>query len=340
MSTKTSIKRIALVAVSALGFGLLSVVPSQAVSGTATATVDPVRVSFTDGTRDTVSAASFSFTNIAAEIADGAGTTLTMQVTQAPTSGATVEINLGGSEVTSDSLGAAATPATTGSDVLAAAIAADASATGTIAVTTSPVAGTYKGTFTLGDAADSIVVSWSFTTTGKVASISSSVTSVSLPAIAQSGGAFVTSKSVILTLKDSAGNITQAATGDSLDSSVSGSGTNVAITAGTWTGETSTATELNDGTDTIVVGSRTGTASGAQTVTVTPAGIMPAQGVAAITFSAQTLAIGDTTNADSSMTTPSIGSVAVAVAVTTLEVVPASTEASVSVLTLPAVPCT
>ena len=31
MSTKTTIKRIALVAVSALGFGMLSVVPSQAV---------------------------------------------------------------------------------------------------------------------------------------------------------------------------------------------------------------------------------------------------------------------------------------------------------------------
>jgi len=37
MSTKTSIKRIALVAVSALGFGLLSVAPSQADPGTATA---------------------------------------------------------------------------------------------------------------------------------------------------------------------------------------------------------------------------------------------------------------------------------------------------------------
>ena len=48
MSTKTSIKRIALVAVSALGFGLLSVIPASAASRDASSissvTVAPVRV--------------------------------------------------------------------------------------------------------------------------------------------------------------------------------------------------------------------------------------------------------------------------------------------------------
>ena len=50
MSTKTLRKRIALVAVSALGFGLLSAAPSSAVAGVSqAATVGVVRVSFTDG---------------------------------------------------------------------------------------------------------------------------------------------------------------------------------------------------------------------------------------------------------------------------------------------------
>ena len=65
MSTKTSIKRIALVAVSALGFGLLSLVPASGATGASqAATLTPVRVSFTDGVRDAVPSATFSLKTI------------------------------------------------------------------------------------------------------------------------------------------------------------------------------------------------------------------------------------------------------------------------------------
>jgi len=49
MSTKTTIKRVALVAVAALGFGMLSTVPSQAVAGTATLTTTTGSASVTSG---------------------------------------------------------------------------------------------------------------------------------------------------------------------------------------------------------------------------------------------------------------------------------------------------
>ena len=83
MSTKTLRKRIALVAVSAMGFGLLSVVPSQAAEITATiaATNTAVRVSSTDGVQDAVPASTFSIALPAAlngdELADA--TTLLLE---------------------------------------------------------------------------------------------------------------------------------------------------------------------------------------------------------------------------------------------------------------------
>jgi len=65
MSTKTSIKRIALVAVSALGFGLLSAVPSNAVvSGALTITTANGSGSVTAGTIDTATAPTVSVSGL------------------------------------------------------------------------------------------------------------------------------------------------------------------------------------------------------------------------------------------------------------------------------------
>jgi len=64
MSTKTSIKRIALVAVSALGFGLLSVMPANAnTTLTGAVSVGPVRVTFTGAAQDDVSASAVTWTS-------------------------------------------------------------------------------------------------------------------------------------------------------------------------------------------------------------------------------------------------------------------------------------
>jgi hypothetical protein len=71
MSTKTSIKRIALVAVSALGFGLLSVVPSSAANGLGAVTFTAASTSLNGAVGTAVSTEiSFSTTNAAAASAD------------------------------------------------------------------------------------------------------------------------------------------------------------------------------------------------------------------------------------------------------------------------------
>jgi len=62
MSTKTLRKRIALVAVSALGFGLLSTVPAVAADSAGTASIGPVRVSMTGASQDSVAAAAVAIT--------------------------------------------------------------------------------------------------------------------------------------------------------------------------------------------------------------------------------------------------------------------------------------
>ncbi|MEY3509041.1 MAG: hypothetical protein RLZ21_798, partial [Pseudomonadota bacterium] len=63
MSTKTIYKRIALVAVASLGAGLLSVAPANAADGVVTATVGPIRVTFTGANRDAVVSAGAVYSN-------------------------------------------------------------------------------------------------------------------------------------------------------------------------------------------------------------------------------------------------------------------------------------
>jgi hypothetical protein len=314
MSTKTSIKRIALVAVSALGFGLLSVAPSSGLTGASqAATVGPVRVSFTDGTRDAVSAAAFSFTNNSGATLAAAGLgDMTLTVTQAPTTSAEVTVTITGGGTAVDTLGGNGTQISNSATVLGADVANGATIPATIAVTAAAVSGTYKGTLTLNDAVDDLTITWSFTTTGKVATLSPSATEVSMPAINDAAGSFVISKSLTLTLKDASGATTQAATGDTVSYAITGSGTNISFAVGGTASGTLSNANLVDGSEAITVGSDSATAD-SETITFTPNGVMPAQGVVAATVTATTLAIGSTTAADSSMTTPSISSVAVTV---------------------------
>jgi len=318
MSTKTLRKRIALVAVSALGFGLMSAAPSSAAEITATiaATNTAVRVSSTDGVQDAVPAATFTFDLPAAlngdKLAD-ATTGAVLTVTQAPSATADVLVNLGGTTATDELATAPAGATLAEGDVLSADAAEATTVTGTITVS-GTASGTYKGNIVITDSAGDnnvLTVTWEFTTTGKVATLSPSVSAVSLPAIAVAGGAFVVSKSVTLTLKDSAGNTTQPSSGDTVTYAITGSGTNIAFAAGGTASGTLSNANLADGSQAITVGSKTATAD-TETVTFTPAGVMPAQGVAAVTVSATTTGYGVETALDTVLASPTAASVVAA----------------------------
>jgi hypothetical protein len=318
MSTKTLRKRIALVAVSAMGFGLLSVVPSQAAEITATiaATNTAVRVSSTDGVQDAVPASTFSIALPAAlngdELAD-ATTSAVLTVTQAPSATADVIVDLGGDPMSDDLASNAAGNTLADGDVLAADVAEATTLAGTITVS-GTATGTYKGSIVITDTAGDnnvLTVTFSFTTSGKVATLSPSVTAVSLPAIAVAGGAFVVSKSVTLTLKDSAGATTQPSSGDTVTYAITGTGTNIAFAAGGTASGTLSNDNLADGSHAITVGSVTATAD-SETVTFTPAGVMPAQGVAAATLTATTSGYGVETAVDTALSSPTAASVVAA----------------------------
>jgi hypothetical protein len=114
-----------------------------------------------------------------------------------------------------------------------------------------------------------------------------------------------------LTLKDSAGNTTQPSTGDTVTYAITGTGTNIAfVQDGTATGTLSNA-NLADGSHAITVGSVTAVAD-SETVTFTPAGVMPAQGVAAATLTASTTGYGVETGLKTVLASPTATSVVAA----------------------------
>jgi len=149
--------------------------------------VTPVRVTTTANAQDSVPAATLSFVSPNA-ITDGGVDAMTVTVTSAPTSTASVSImsQTSSSKGFSDTL--AAGPTTLGgitiaTDVLSANVTVGATVKLPIFVT-STAAGTYSGTLVLSDAdADDVTVTWSFTTTGTPTSISLDKTSVSLPTV-------------------------------------------------------------------------------------------------------------------------------------------------------------
>jgi hypothetical protein len=301
-----------------LGFGFVSAIPSQAAEITATiaGTNTAVRVSSTDGVQDAVPASTFSFDLPAAlngdELAD-ATTSAVLTVTQAPSATADVVVNLGGTSATDELATAPAGASLADGAVLAADTAEATTVTGTITVQ-GTASGTYKGNIVITDTAGDnnvITVTFEFTTTGKVATLSPSVSAVSLPAVAVAGGVFVVSKSVTLTLKDSAGNTTQPSSGDTVSYAITGSGTNIAFAAGGTASGTLTNANLADGSHAITVGSVTATAD-SETVTFTPAGVMPAQGVAAATLTATTTGYGVETGLKTVLASPTASSVVAA----------------------------
>jgi hypothetical protein len=290
------------------------VTPSSAVTETIAATfAGPIRVTFTDGTRDAVPAQ--TITAVTTAVLTDAATDGTLVVTQAPSSGATVSALCGGATAVTDSLSATGAAGDDGA-ILGANVAANGTITCTLEVTTAASAGTYKGTLALEDTTngntDVVTISWSFTTTGKVATLSPSVTAVSLPAIAATADpAFVVSKSVTLTLKDSAGATTQPSTGDTVTYAITGTGTNIAFAAAGTASGTLSNDNLADGSQAITVGSVTAVAD-SETVTFTPAGVMPAQGVAAATLTATTTGYGVETGVKTVLASPTVASVVAA----------------------------
>ncbi len=232
MSKNKTRKRLALVAVSAMGFGLLSILaPTAANAAAVTATVSPVRVTGTAGAPETVPQARISWTS---SIALTGGTdTVVLTLTSAPTATARVQIGSADSiGVTLMVWGAGGNPAvpagalqdtlntTSGelafSDYSIETDGNDGGASvspGGIASLSiqADIAGFYAGTITTarsGAVPGTDTVSFSFTTRGAVASME---TSVSAATVAPSGTSTLTT-----TLKDSGGNVTQPLVVDSV----------------------------------------------------------------------------------------------------------------------------
>jgi len=291
MSTKTIYKRIALVAVASLGAGLLSVAPANATDGVVTATVGPIRVTFTGANRDAVPATTFSFTNTATALVD-ATTGATLVVTSAPDVSAVVSYTMDGATITDRLLDAGAAAA---DGAFTTAVAANEVNTGTLSLTTAAAAGSYAGYVNYVDTAgNTLKVNWSFTTTGAPKTIALAMTPTSVPSAATA-----IASSVTLTVNDAANKLTQLATGDT-----------IALTASNATeipsfGDTSTdASEIPTGTRDISVTPKNDAIAGAYTITATPAGTLPAAGVVAATASLTVAAIATQGAASLSVSSP------------------------------------
>jgi len=246
MSTKTLRKRIALVAVSAMGFGLLSAAPSSAAA--VTATVTPVSVSFTGSTLDSSPYAMLSWVTTA-ELTTG--DTFTLNLTTAPSSAAMAKIiantSIGAARGTiADGAGTDSLGETSPQTIAPTAEAAGATAEVGIQVDT---AGYYAGTITTtsggAGASANDTVSFSFTTRGKAASYT---TAVSAATVVTSGVSTLT-----VTLLDAAGNVTQPTMVDSFGiTATSGTYAGSATALSIATAAAPTAANLYDGTAAIV----------------------------------------------------------------------------------------
>jgi len=291
MSTKTIYKRIALVAVASLGAGLLSVAPASAVDSTVTASVGPIRVTFTGTNRDAVPATTFSFTNTSQALVD-ATTGAALVVTSAPDTSAVVSYTMDGVTLTDRLLDAGSASA---DGAFTTAVAASEVNTGTLALTTAAAVGSYAGYVLYTDTAGhTLKVNWSFTTTGAPKTIGL----VMAPATVPSASTAVAS-SVTLTVKDAASNLTQLATGDTITLAASNATEIPTI------GDTSTdASEIPAGTRAIAITPKNSATAGTYTLTATPAGTLPAAGVAAATASITVAAVATQGAASLSVSSP------------------------------------
>ena len=294
MSTKTTFKRVALVAVASLGFGVLSSV-TPASAATLTGSVSPVRVTYTGTTQDTTPHAQISWTSATVH----AGTdTATVTITTAPTAAALVQIrvasDIGSALVAFDAAG------TNGSAKLGTASASagialtnQTTTNGKLAIVAN-TSGSYGGYLTVYRAGvERDTVNFTFTTRGAVASYTAAVTAASLSPSATGTHS--------VTLLDAGGFTTQPLTVDSFANTVTGgiTGTTAyAVTASVLTSGVYAlaSTSLADG-----VASQTYTAGSSVNVIgsyiTTPAGTLGA-------LAAQTLAVTtDATTIDATAVT-------------------------------------
>jgi len=305
MSTKTTFKRIALVAVASLGFGVLSSV-APASAATLTGSVSPVRVSFTTTlgttTQDATPQAQISWTSAAAHLGTD---TVTITLTSAPSASALVQIDNGDEIGTAlnawGAAGAAGTASlTTAGGAAGVALTNQTTTNGKVAVQ-ADTSGSYAGNLKVYRAGVlQNQVNFSFTTRGAVASYTSAVTASS---VSPSG-----TSTYSVTLKDSAGNTTQPLLVDSF------------------------ALEATTGT---IAASLTGTASALSAGVYAVASSSLVDGVASTTFTASAVA-----NTASVITTTAAGTLGALAAqdltVTTDATVVDATAVTQMVLTAPA----
>ncbi len=252
---RTGKRTLAGVAAGALALALVPfVATTSAQAATGSATVSPVRVTFTGSTQDAVPFAAATWDNAAVDVITGDDTTL-ITLSSAPSAAATITID-GGTGGTDDTINLNAP-----SDVID-----DTALSGTgddsIIRLKANAAGTYAGTLT----GNSNTISWSFTTTTAPATMELAPATQTVLE-----GATAT---LSVTLKDAAGNMTQPSSVDTVALSVN-------------TDDTLSASSVTD--DSLALGvyefelDTTGNGAGTTTVTATPQGTLGATGVTAQT---------------------------------------------------------
>jgi len=305
MSTKTTFKRIALVAVASLGFGVLSSV-TPASADTLTGSVSPVRVTFTqqlNGTfvQDGTPQAQISWTSATAHQATD---TVTVTLTTAPSAAAKVEIDvaseIGTALPTFASAGTAGAAALgTPSAVAGIALTDQTTTNGKVSLAVD-TAGTFGGNlkvYRAGVLRDQ--VNFSFTTRGVVASYTAAVSAAS---VSPSG-----TSTHSVTLKDAAGNTTQPLMVDTFTNAVtSGTGTTdytVSAAAASSGVVALPSTSLADGvaSQTYTAGSSANTIA---TYTTTPAGTIGSLAAQALTITTDATTITTTAVTAYAVTAP------------------------------------
>jgi hypothetical protein len=305
MSTKTTFKRIALVAVASLGFGVLSsVTPASAAA--VTGTVTPVSVSFTGTALDDAPYARVSWASTAAMISTD---TVTIVLTSAPTPTATVKliVNTSVGLTRGTTVGFTSGTAQDGEDSLsdvAAAVAyggANVAAAGTASMgIQADASGYYAGTIstTTATGVPNDVVSFSFTTRGKAVSYTATVSAAS---VSPSGTSTLT-----VTTLDSAGLTTQPGMVDSFgiaDGTSAGTFAGSADALTVEAGGSVLATSLYDGVAAIVY-TAPSTENTVSTLTVTPRGTLGGLAAQSLTVTTDATTINTTAVTAYALTAP------------------------------------
>jgi hypothetical protein len=344
------------VAAGALALGMLTIASAPAASAkpsikpkaSLTGTVSPVRSTLVGAQLEAVPFSQITWT--ASGTTNGTTDTIAVALTTAPSP--TAALALGQPSL----VGVATTPDTTnaitnatanetlasGATSFALTSAYAAASTARIAIAATQ-AGTYTGTITTNSNSGCVatttgqtgggvcdVISFTFTTTGKAASMTLTPASTS---ISTSGVA-----PLVVTLRDSAGNVTQPLTVDTVAVTAPGAASiSPASISMVTTGPSPAADSLFDGTAAVsFVASST---PGIYTVTATPAGTLPAGGVTAqsatvstsgtvSSTAVSTISVSTPTDADNAGTQPSAATAAVPAGTSALTVTVTGTAAT------------